>query len=100
MKFGTYVKALFRALKGEIDELKAITPTQEDKDQADKLTKLICAVAASYGIPVSSTLKQGISTTLSFGLRDLKDGVKCPDKLIVMRVIDEIKAAREARKNN
>lgn len=97
MKFGTYVKAVFRAMKGEIDELKAITPTDEDKEQADKLTQLICAAAASYGIPVSSGLRETISTSLSFGLRDLKDGVKCPDKLILMRIVDEIKAARKAR---
>lgn len=97
MKFGTYIKAVLRAMKGEIDELKAITPTDEDKEQAKKLTQLICAVAASYGIPVSSGLQETISTSLSFGLRDLKDGVKCPDKLILMRVVDEIKAARKAR---
>lgn len=94
MSFFNYVKAIYKAFKGEVEEVKVLEPTDADKEEAEAIVKLVCMVASTQGIPVSTGLQNIMKTTLSFGLRDLKEGVKAPEKLLFMRIIDEIKAVR------
>lgn len=94
MSFFNYIKAIGKAFKGEIEEIKVLEPTDADKTEAEAIVKLVCMVASTQGIPVSTGLQDVMKTTLSFGLRDLKEGVKAPEKLLFMRIIDEIKAVR------
>ena len=89
------LKKLFKinrnVVKGEVDEIIHLNVTDEDKEQAEKLAVLVAAGLAAAGIPCGALGQKVISHVLAYALRDLKDGVEVHDKLIIGRVIKEIK---------
>lgn len=92
------LKSIFRVnhrvVKGELDEIVHLNITQEDEEQAQQLAVLVAAGLAACGIPVGVLGQKIIAKVLSYALRDLKDGVETPDKLIIKRVVNEIKAEK------
>lgn len=92
------LKSIFRVnhrvVKGELNEIVHLNITQEDEEQAQQLAVLVAAGLAACGIPVGVLGQKIIAKVLSYALRDLKDGVETPDKLIIKRVVNEIKAEK------
>ena len=92
------IKSIFRinhrVIKGEVNEIVCLNITQEDKEQAEQLAVLVAAGLAACGIPVGVLGQRIIARVLAYALRDLKDGVETPDKLIIKRVVNEIKAEK------
>lgn len=82
---------IIRAFKKEIEEIKELTITQEDLDQAEKIADLLIQILGQYGIAILP-LKPLIKKAIAYGLRDLKEGAKAPEKLLIKRIIKEMKS--------
>ena len=93
-KLKSIFKVNHKVVKGELDEIVHLNITQEDEEQAQQLAVLVAAGLAACGIPVGVLGQKIIAKVLSYALRDLKDGVETPDKLIIKRVVNEIKAEK------
>lgn len=79
-----------KALRDEIREVKSLTLTQEDLDQAEKIADILIQAVGQYGIALLP-LKPLIKKAIAYGLRDIKEGVKAPEKLLIKRIIKEFK---------
>lgn len=82
---------IIRAFKKEIEEIKELTITQEDLNQAEKIADLLIQILGQYGIAILP-LKPLIKKAIAYGLRDLKEGAKAPEKLLIKRIIKEMKS--------
>lgn len=89
--FKKVLKALGIAVKEEVKEIKNLELTDEDKEQGDKVAIMIVTALAGVGVPMCSLGQRAIARVLAYVIRDIKDGVECKDKLIVARVINELK---------
>lgn len=91
----SFFKKIFNVFKNvirdEVEEIKDLVITDQDREDADRLVSLVKAAANSYGVPIPDELKEVLSTALAYGVRDLKDGFKNPDNLIVVRIINELR---------
>ena len=89
------IKKIFRIIKnsilGEVEEVKLLTPTQRDYAQAEILADAAIAAMTSLGLPYSALSKTIIAKVFAYGIRDAKDGLKDKKKLIISRVVEEIK---------
>lgn len=83
-------------IKAEAQELSQLNITREDEEQALKLSVLAVAGLAACGIPCGPAGQQVIARVLAYAIRDLKDGIEINDKLIINRVINEIKAEKQS----
>lgn len=94
-KFKDIIKSIFRisknAIKGEVDEMKNLTPTEEDYAQGEVLATTAVTVMSGMGIGCSALAHKIIAKVFAYGIRDIKDGVEDNKKLIIGRVIEEIK---------
>ena len=90
MKVKRFFKAVHQAFKAEIQEIRELKITEEDLDQAEKITGLMIATLGAYGVALLP-LKPVIKKVLAYGIRDIKDGVKTPNKLILVRIKEELK---------
>ena len=79
--------------KEEISEIKDITPTDEDYKQGQAMAVIAIAALSSMGIPVAGLAEPIIAKVFAYGIRDVKDGVENNDKLIISRVIEEVRKA-------
>lgn len=89
MNIKKFLNAISRALIEEAKEIKGLEVTEEDKEQAEQLTGLVIATLGAYGVallPLEPVLKKA----LAYGIRDIKDGTKTPDKLIISRIKKEL----------
>lgn len=84
-------KATVYAVKEEIQEIKDLNLTEVDKTQGDIVADVAITAMASMGIPASATMKQIISTSAAYTIRDIKEGCTNPNKLIVMRVVNKVR---------
>lgn len=95
------IKAFFRVnknvVKAEIDEIKNLQITDEDKTQGRAAAVLVASTMAACGIPLGAAATPVLEKVLAYVIRDAKDGVKTPDKLIISRIVSEIK--RENKNN-
>lgn len=89
--FKKILKALGVAIKEEVKEIKNLELTDEDKEQGDKVAVMIVAALAGVGVPMCTLGQKAIARVLAYVIRDVKDGVECQDKLIIARVINELK---------
>lgn len=80
-----------KALREEIKEVKSLTLTQEDLDQAEKIADILIQAVGQYGIALLP-LKPLIKKAIAYGLRDIKEGIKAPEKLLIKRIIKEMKS--------
>ncbi|MCM1324131.1 MAG: hypothetical protein NC218_08210 [Acetobacter sp.] len=94
-KFTTFIKKLGKsigiAIKDEIDEIKELVPTEEDYQQGEKIAVVAAAAMASMGVPVAALGTKIMAKAFAYGIRDMKDGIEDNDKLIVARIINELK---------
>lgn len=89
--FKKILKALGVAIKEEVKEIKNLDLTDEDKEQGDKVAVMIVAALAGVGVPMCALGQKAIARVLAYVIRDVKDGIECQDKLIIARVINELK---------
>lgn len=89
--FKKILKALGVAFKEEVKEIKNLELTDEDKEQGDKVAVMIVAALAGVGVPMCALGQKAIARVLAYVIRDVKDGIECQDKLIIARVINELK---------
>lgn len=80
-----------KVTKDEIDEIKNLKVTDEDKAQAEQLASIVHQVCLAYGIPISSSVQRIVAKCGAYVIRDAKDGIKAPEKLIIGRIINEVK---------
>lgn len=80
-----------KVAKDEIDEIKNLKVTDEDKAQAEQLASIVHQVCLAYGIPISSSVQRIVAKCGAYVIRDAKDGIKAPEKLIIGRIINEVK---------
>ena len=89
--FKDMLKALGVAFKEEVKEIKNLELTDEDKEQGDKVAIMVVAALAGVGVPMCALGQKAIARVLAYVIRDVKDGIECQDKLIIARVINELK---------
>lgn len=85
-----FFRAQHKAIKEEIQEIKSLEITDEDSKQAEKIADVLIQAVGQYGIALLP-LKPLIKKAIAYGLRDLKDGVKTPNKLLLKRIIENYK---------
>lgn len=89
------IKKIFRinhkVVKGEIEEIKNLKVSDEDKVQGKAIATLAVAALASCGIPLGAMGHSVLEKVLAYAIRDMKDGISTPDKLIIARVVKEFK---------
>ena len=90
-KFKRVLKATRRAIREEIDEVKSLVITEDDTAQAKAMRRVIVAAANAYGVPVPEQVQEILDKALAHILRDAKDGLKTPEKLLIKRIINNIK---------
>lgn len=90
-KLLSLVGAIHRANVAEIEEIKAIVPTQQDLDEAEALACLAVAAMSSLGVPAVVLQKAIIKKVFAYGIRDIKNGVKSPQDLLLSRIIKEVR---------
>lgn len=89
----------FNPIKEEVKEIKNLVPTEEDREQGKKLAFIAVAALSGMGVPLSAFGTEIIAKAMAYGIRDLKDGLECHEKLIVARIIKEIKEGRQEEKS-
>lgn len=90
-KIKRFFKAFHEAMKDEVEEVKSLRVTEEDEQQASRVANLAADVMMAYGIPIGGCGRTIMKKAIAYGLRDIKDGVNAPDKLIINRIINELK---------
>lgn len=97
-KFIDKIKSILRinhnVIHGEINEIMTLSLTDEDKAQGKAAAVIAVAALAACGVPLGTLGQPVLEKVLAYVIRDLKDGVETPNKLIIGRVIDEIKAEK------
>lgn len=101
-KFKDIVKAIFRinknVVKKEFEEVQHLTPTEEDYAQGERLAEAAVVAMSSMGLGYTILGQRIMAKVFAYGIRDIKDGVEDNSKLIIGRVIEEIKNERNKGK--
>lgn len=97
------VKTLFRlnhnVIKGEVQEVLSLQLTDEDKAQGRAAAALAIAALTACGVPVAALSQPVLEKVLAYAIRDAKEGIKTPEKLIIGRIIKEVKNEKASRKS-
>lgn len=98
MSFKEKLKNFFKinknVIKGEIDEVKNLQLTDEDKAQGKAAAVLVASAMAACGFPLGAAATPVLEKVLAYVIRDAKEGVETPEKLIVGRIIKEVKEVK------
>lgn len=90
-----FIKKIFKSIgitiKDETEEIRNLQITEEDKSQAEFLESAVSVAAASVGIYYPTALRPIIKEIIAIALRDGKDGVASPSKLIISRLVNNYK---------
>lgn len=102
MNFKEICKAVFKinrnVIKKELEEIQNLTPTEEDYAQGEKLAETAVITMSSMGLGYTILGQRIMAKVFAYGIRDIKDGVEDNSKLIIGRVIEEIKNERNKGK--
>lgn len=98
--FKNICRVVRNTIKGEVQEIKELVITDEDKKQGKQLASIVHSICLVYGIPISTSVQKVIAKAGAYVVRDVKDGAKSPEKLIIGRIIGEMKAIKSERQNN
>lgn len=94
------IKAFFgigyNVVKAEIEEFKVIEPTEDDIKQGEYAATLAVTAMSGMGYGCSASVQEAIAKAFSYVIRNGKDGFVDKDKLIVCRIINEIRERRNA----
>ena len=85
-------KALLRAGKAEVDEVKSFVLTDNDTKRGQRVAAVVMAAFRAYGIPVTAEMSQIIEKASAYVIKDIVEGIREKDNLIISRVINEFKA--------
>ena len=89
------IKNIFKSIgitiKDEVEEIRNLQVTEEDKSQAEFLESAVSVAAASVGIYYPTALRPIVKEAIAIALRDGKDGVSSPSKLIISRLVNNYK---------
>lgn len=95
MNFKEICKTVFKinrsVIKKELEEIQNLTPTEEDYAQGEKLAEAAVIAMSSMGLGYTVLGQKIMAKVFAYGIRDIKDGVEDNSKLIIGRVIEEIK---------
>lgn len=95
------LKSFFRinhnVIQGEISELTHLSLSEEDKAQGKAAAVIAVSVLAGCGVPLGALGQPILEKVFSYIIRDIKDGVKTPEKLIIGRIIEEIQEERNIK---
>ena len=101
-KLKDVVRAIFRinknVIKKEFEEIQNLTPTEEDYAQGERLAEAAVVAMGSMGLDYTVLGQRIMAKVFAYGIRDIKDGVEDNSKLIIGRVIEEIKNERNKGK--
>lgn len=90
-----FVRKIFKSIgitiKDETREVRNLQITEEDKSQAEFLESAVSVAAASVGIYYPTALRPIIKEVIAIALRDGKDGISSPSKLIISRLVKNYK---------
>ena len=89
-KIKNFFKALYRANKAEIEEIKQLKLSEQDREQGARAAALAVAAMAACGVPCGAAALPILETTFAYVIRDIKDGVETPDKLLALRIGEEL----------
>lgn len=93
-KIKTVLRINKNVIKAEVQEVKELVITEEDKAQGKAAATLAVAALAACGVPLGALGQPVLEKVMPYIIRDAKDGVKSPDKLIIGRIVSEVKAER------
>lgn len=92
MKF-KFLNIFKKVAKDEIQEVKDIKPTDEQYTKGKALAVIAVAALASSGIPIAAVAEPIIAKVFAYGIADMEAGIEDNQKLIISRVLEEIKKA-------
>lgn len=84
-------------VKGEVQEIVNLKPTEDDYKQGEQLATIAVGAMTAMGIPLPAIGVTIMGKAFAYGIRDIRDGVEEPDKLIIGRIIDEIKGEKNEK---
>lgn len=85
-------KAIFRAGKAEVDEVKAFVLTDQDTKRGQRVAFVVLSALRAYGIPVDAEMSKIVEKASAYVIKDIVEGLHEKDNLIVSRVIKELKS--------
>lgn len=83
-------KALFRAGKAEVDEVKGFVLTDQDTKRGQRVAFVVLAALRAYGIPVDAEMSRIVEKASAYVIKDIIEGLHEKDNLIISRVIKEL----------
>ena len=90
-----FIKKIFKSIgitiKDEAEEIRNLQITEEDKTQAEFLESAVSIAAASVGVYYPTVLRPIVKEAIAIALRDGKDGLSSPSKLIIGRLVKSYK---------
>lgn len=89
-KIKNFFKAIHKANVAEIKEIKNLVISDEDREQGARAAALAAAALAACGVPCGAAATPILTTVFAYVIRDIKDGVKTPDKLLALRIGEEL----------
>lgn len=89
-KLLNFFKALHRANKAEIEEIKNLKISDKDREQGTKVAAIAVAALAACGVPCGAAALPILETVFAYCIRDIKDGAETPDKLLALRIGEEL----------
>lgn len=84
-------------VKGEVQEIVNLKPTEDDYKQGEQLATVAAGALAAMGIPIPAVGITIIGKAFAYGIRNIRDGVEEPNKLIIGRIIEEIKGEKNEK---
>lgn len=90
----SFYKTTKNVVKEEVKEIKDLTPTSEQYKKGEAMSVIAIAALSSMGIPVAAVAEPVIAKVFAYGIADLEAGVEDNQKLIIARVIAELKKAK------
>lgn len=85
-----FFKALHRANKAEIEEIKSLKLSEQDREQGAQAADLAVAALAACGVPCGAAAQPILKVVFAYVIRDIKDGLETPDKLLALRIGEEL----------
>lgn len=97
-----FIKKIFKSIgitiKDEAEEIRNLQVTEKDKAQAAFLESAVSVAAASVGVYYPNTLRPIVREAITIALRDGKDGISSPSKLIISRLVNNYKEQKDSEK--
>lgn len=81
----------FKVTKGEVEEIRNLVVTNEDRAAGKALSLAVYSACMVYGVPCPEKVQNIVAVAGAYAVRDAKEGIKTPTSLIIGRVVEELK---------